>query len=92
MWGVPSHKIGIKSIQAMEENIEMADFGILDSSMPTIWVVSGLIAVIALYLTWRFKASKYRYPPSPPGYNIFKGGHAHLLPPGLEVWLPRVRF
>jgi hypothetical protein len=52
------------------------------------WFVSEVIAVLALYLTWRFKSSKYRYPPSPAGYNIFKGGHAHLLPPGLEVLSP----
>ena len=57
---------------------------ILDSSISSMWFVSGVIAVLALYLTWWFK-SKYRYPPSPAGYNIFKGGHAHLLPPGLEV-------
>jgi len=63
----------------------MVYFWIFDSSMPLTWVVSGVIAVFALFVTWRLKASKYRYPPSPPGYNIFKGGHAHLLPPGLAV-------
>ncbi len=50
------------------------------------WFIASLvIAVIALYFTFRLKDSRYHYPPSPRGYNVFKGGHAYLLPPGLAV-------
>jgi O-antigen/teichoic acid export membrane protein len=52
--------------------------------MAPVAIIAALVAAIALVLTFR-KASKYRYPPSPPGYNIFKGGHAYLIPFGLAV-------
>jgi hypothetical protein len=51
-------------------------------------IVSALIAVVALYFTATRKNFKYKYPPSPKGYNPLKGGHAYLLPKGLEVRLP----
>lgn len=53
-------------------------------AMAAIWIIAAVIAAIALFLTKR-KSGKYNYPPSPPGYNILKGGHAYLLPPGLDV-------
>jgi hypothetical protein len=58
--------------------------------MAPVAIIAALVAAIALVLTFR-KASKYRYPPSPPGYNIFKGGHSYLLPFGIAV-APRGRY
>lgn len=57
--------------------------------MATVYIIGAIIAAIALYLTLGRKNSKYNYPPSPPGYNILKGGHAYLLPPNLDVPFPR---
>jgi hypothetical protein len=59
--------------------------GAVPESMAIIWIIAAVIAAVALYFTNR-KTGKYRYPPSPPGYNVFKGGHAYLLPPGLDVF------
>jgi hypothetical protein len=53
--------------------------------LSSIWIIGAVIAAVALYLTTFRKSKKYNYPPSPPGYNFFKGGHAYLLPPGLDV-------
>jgi hypothetical protein len=53
--------------------------------MVPVFIIGAVIAAIALYFTLTRKNSKYNYPPSPPGYSILKGGHAHLLPPGFEV-------
>ena len=54
-------------------------------------ILSAVIAVVGLYFTLR-KNGKYKYPPSPPGYNFFKGGHAYLLPPNLDVETSRRVF
>jgi hypothetical protein len=53
--------------------------------MTTVYIIGAVIAAIALYFTITRKNSKYNYPPSPAGYNVLKGGHAYLLPPGLDV-------
>jgi len=55
-----------------------------------IWIIGALIAIVALYWTTFRKSRKYNYPPSPPGSNFLKGGHAYLLPPGLDVILSRL--
>jgi len=54
------------------------------SAMADLWTFIALGAIIVIVIALR-QDSKYRYPPSPPGYNIFKGGHSYLLPRGLEV-------
>jgi hypothetical protein len=46
-----------------------------------LWIYAVIIAAIAFLLTSGTR-KKYRYPPSPPGYNILKGGHVHLLTRG----------
>jgi hypothetical protein len=56
--------------------------------MAAVYIIGAIIAAIALYFTLGRKSSKYNYPPSPPGYNIFKGGHAYLFPPNLDVHPP----
>ena len=70
------------------QNMENSGFvaGLKSIHVGSSWFIASLvIAVIALYFTFRLKDSRYRYPPSPRGYNVFKGGHAYLLPPGLAV-------
>jgi hypothetical protein len=57
-------------------------------NMAAVYIIGGIIAAIALYFTLGRKSSKYNYPPSPPGYNVLKGGHAYLFPPNLDVHLP----
>jgi len=59
--------------------------------MAAVYIIGAIIAAIALYFTLGRKSSKYNYPPSPPGYNILKGGHAYLFPPNLDVHLPGTR-
>jgi hypothetical protein len=53
----------------------------------SIFIISAIIAAAAFYLTSIRKSTKYNYPPSPPGYNFFKGGHAYMLPQSLDVTL-----
>jgi hypothetical protein len=48
-------------------------------------IIAAIIAIVGLYFTVGRKNTKYNYPPSPPGYNFLKGGHAYLLPPNLDV-------
>jgi len=58
-------------------------------TVASVLIISAIIAAAAFYLTSLSKSRKYNYPPSPPGYNFFKGGHAYMLPQTLEV---RIRF
>ena len=56
--------------------------------MSAVLIIGAVIAAIGLWFTIGRQNNKYKYPPSPPGYNFFKGGHAYLIPKDLEVSLP----